>query len=171
MQKCAIKGHKTMSSAQALLNPNVVDIPRNRNIIAVKGNKLFLQAKKRVSKFKTSLKVRKRISAGLRRFKLPLFTIASNAIPIVQGGSFALEMLTKGPRMDRAINMVSGFMSPYTGVVLTPSTSGAVSARFDASRLWGGLIPNLITWGLGRIGIFRSTNRKLSQRKIPISLS
>lgn len=162
-----------MSSAVVLGSQNFVELPRNRSIIGkLSASKFIVQAKKRVSRFKTSAKVRQRISAGLRRFKVPLLSIGAQlpwALPAIsalktQGGN-ALNgnQFAQGQIMNSLVSPFIPLKFVWDGQQNVP--------KLHFGGLLSGLIPNLMLMFTRRFGVFRGINQRLSMNRIPVRLS
>lgn len=121
---------------------------------------------------KTPKKVRDRISASLRKVKVPILTGAAQlpwALPTI---GFAFNAITKG-RRDDAINAADSVLSAFTGIRMKPvsSTSFNFTTSWEPGQMVRGLVPNAIVWGINKIGIFKSANQKLARSRIPIRLN
>lgn len=153
----------------------ITEIPHNVNVLPQStSTKLIVQKKKQSRRrFKTSAAVRKRISTGLRRFKFPVLSAGANLIPVVQTVDWVMKVAVNPafPPRDKAVLGWNAAMAPYTGVKMIPVGSTEIKPVLALGELGKGLLPNVIVWGIRKLGIFRSLNAKLSRSRIPISLS
>jgi len=123
-------------------------------------------------KYKMPLAQRKKIAAAAKKVKIPVLTVAANAIPIGGAIGETIGAVTQ-KRPDRLVRAANHLTSAYTGVVLTPKSS----TSFDATVSWQpremmkGLVPNAMVWVAKKFGIFRGANRALGKAKMPIRLA
>lgn len=116
---------------------------------------------------KVSKKTRERISKRLREVRVPVLTIVANSVPIIEGGAAAFNLLKNPQNHDLQRNLVNSVSGAYTGVVFNP---GWVPL-FRPELTMKALIPNIVVWGVNKIGIFRSANQKLARTRLPVRLN
>jgi len=148
--------------------PAIPTIPKGFSLktVAINGAQttVLVAKQSRRSLFKTPKAVRDKISAASKRIRVPILTVAANALPALDLVSTTFtrgRSAIGGNKIDQAA-IVNTITRPYMGVEF--SGTGGVNFKFE--RLMGGLIPNLFVLGINRLGLFRSTNQKLGRNKI-----
>lgn len=153
----------------------ITEIPSNVNLLPQSTSTKLIVQKKKVSRrrFKLPAKTRARMRTAARRIKIPVLSVGANIVPVVQGADWFMNIAIKpgiAPR-SKALTGFNAIMSPYTGVQMFPTGVTGIGVRLAPAELAKGLLPNAIVWGIRKLGIFKSTNARLSKMRIPISLS
>lgn len=148
-------------------------IPSGMKIVTAKDGTTYLQSKPRTRKrYKLPKKVRDKIALAARKVKIPVLTVGANMPAAIGALNYVNEIATTGWRADKGIRLASAIISPYTGVVLTPTDiAGNYSVKWDFMELYKGLIPNAFVFGLNKLGIFKSANQRLAKAKIPLRIA
>lgn len=124
---------------------------------------------------KLSLKVREKMAAARKKIKVPVLTVAANSIPTVQAIGWAFDkntgLLSAQHPTNKAAGLFNAVVSPYTGIIMKQVGPGQIAPGFELMEMGKGLAPNLVVWGINKLGIFRSTNQKLANARIPIRIS
>jgi len=141
----------------------IPEIPSNRRVITV-GNKHFLQPiKRRTKRFKTPLKVRKKIAAAARRFKLPILSVAAVGFPI-----------------GIAINKVGGIQGLFSAHGIETASASILrsftgfdprTGSFSWEALGEGLLPATAVFVINKLGVLRPINRALGRTRMPFRLN
>ena len=148
--------------------PAVMTIPKGKTLKEVTVNgvstTVLVSKQSRRSSFKTPKSVRDKISAASKRIRIPILTVAANALPALDLVSTVFtrgRSALSGNFVDQAA-IVNTITRPYFGIEF----GGDRSVTFKFERLLMGLVPNLAVLGINRLGIFRSTNQKLGKNKV-----
>nr|BDI55274.1 MAG: hypothetical protein [uncultured archaeon] len=139
-------------------------LPKKYSIVE-RGGKAYVTTKGH-RRYKTPAKVRRRISAGLRRMKLPLLTIAAGGVPLYLAGTTA-GGLTKVFTQRGSFVFGRELLSYYTGIYI----ESANVIKFIPQRMMVGLLPLVGLMMIKRFGVFRGVNRSLGRMRIPLRLS
>ncbi len=136
-------------------------VPRKYSIVERAG-KAYVTTKGR-RQYKAPAKVRRRIAAGLRRFKVPILTTFAVGVPLATAaswsGGFTKVFTTEGFK-----NFGGHLLGFYTGY--NPNL-----ANFKFERMTRGLFPLAALMIVKRFGIFNGINRQLGRLRIPLRLS
>ncbi len=124
-------------------------------------------AKTHRKKLKTSKKTRDRISARMREIRIPVLSIAANAVPIIETGSALITLARFPTNHNLQREVVNSALGPYTGIRFF---TGWVP-NFQPALLMKGLIPNIVVWGINKSGVFRSLNRRIARTRLPVRLN
>ena len=135
-------------------------------VIDGEATSVFVQKTHRKG-LKTPKKVRDRIRARLKEIRIPVLTIAANSVPIIETAIMIPQLLKNPMNKQIQAQTVNAMLSPYTGVFFNPD----FTAGWNGSLLFKGLVPNLVVWGVNKIGIFRSVNKKLARTRLPVRLN
>lgn len=116
--------------------------------------------------YKTPKKTRDRIRARMKEIRIPVLSVAANAVPIMQTVG-AVSNLIKNPSnhgLQRAT--VNAILAPYTGILFY-----STGPTFKAEEMLKGTVPNLIVFGINKLGIFKSLNQKIARTRLPVRLN
>ena len=133
----------------------------------------YLVRKSRSSgKRKLSKRQRMAISKAAKKFKLPVLTLGANMVPLSLFGSEMIKTVSVEPwhRTEQLIKSANALTSAYTGVTLYYDSHGKIQTGFDFDALRIGLLPNLIVYGINKLGVFKSLNRTLAKSHLPVRL-
>ncbi|MEE9374584.1 MAG: hypothetical protein V3V00_16125 [Saprospiraceae bacterium] len=127
-------------------------------------------AKTHRKSLKTPKATRDRIRARMKEIRIPVLSIGANIIPIVQTGDWLFNIMPlKGYSSQyKAAALFNRAVSPYTGLKVDGQT---FKTSFDFSELNKGLIPNVIVWGINKLGVFKSLNQKIARTRLPVRLN
>ena len=127
-------------------------------IIETTKGPMLQKSKQSRKRYKTPAKVRRRIAAGIKRFKVPVLTTAA----LIAGTWQPIQYAMNGAWQQAGIMLLRN----YTGVDATPG-----NVHFKFRYLLNGLVPLLGVGIVRKTGVFRSVNATLARNKIPLRLS
>ena len=117
--------------------------------------------------FKTPKKTRDLIRARMKEIRIPVLTIAANAVPVIETTVAVAELLKMPQNHDLQRHVVNAPLGAYTGI----NFNRGWTPFWDGRLLLKGLVPNAVVWAVNKIGIFKSVNQKIARTRLPVRLN